>query len=411
MNWCTGEPSPTQQVEDVDTVPTMALESMNKASTFIPFEPSSLRNLGEETLEVLRLGLEESTRKKYFGYVKAYLLSCATHHEDPHSPHALVHWLGEVRREQPTLRYEAYKSRRSAISTYFSLVPGADRMGEHPLVTAYMRGIAKVAPSDLALHAVQDIDLSATDRVLRVWAGKEKKGRLSYEKKAARAAFLMYLTGMRGCDQQRIKLSACKIPADVRMPVDLKMSWTKESKLLLKGSIWQKIVGVAQPLDHWCPVRAIHSLADARPRTEGIADTLLVAPDGQPYSRNAITRIIRILLVEAGMPANTRVHTIRLVGATTALEAAIPEALVRKAFRFSLTSDTLDRHYNRPTAAVAQAVAEAASRHRVASPPPSGEEAESRPAKAAPKQGAPAVRAKVIRAKGKHLPRGRKRVS
>jgi site-specific recombinase XerD len=319
--------------------------------------------------------------------------------------------MGEVRREQPTLRYEAFKSRRSAISTYFSLVPGADRMGEHPLVSAYMRGLAKVAPTDLARHDVQDIDLKSVDQVLRAWAQQEKKGRLSYEKKAARAGFLMYLTGMRGCDQMRVKLSQCKIPSDVMMPVDLKMSWTKESKLLLRGTVWQKIVGVARPLEHWCPVRAIHALTNARPRGKDVADTLLVQPDGKPYSRNAITRIIRILLTEAGMPADTRVHTLRLVGATTALEAAIPEAMVRKAFRFSLTSDTLDRHYNRPAAAVAQAVAEAATRqHRASSQPSAEEEGESRPRGGA-KKDASAVRVKIIRAKGKRLPRGRKRIS
>jgi hypothetical protein len=383
----------------------MALESLK--GNFIPFDPNALKGLDEDILEVLREGLEGSTRARYRRHVTAYLKFCLKENNHPRLPSSLVRWLAAVRRQSPNLHFESFKARRSAVSTFFSLSGEDERtIGEHPLVTAFMRGLAKCNPTDLRRADVEDINLPSVDRVLKKWEKQEVRGELPYEKEAARAAFLLYLTGLRGCDMMRIVLSKCIIPEAPTRAMDLKMSSTKESKIKRQsGSVWQKVV--PSTLTHWCPVRAVLALMAERPAKA--ADTLLIEPDGEPYRRADITRLVRILLVEAGMPKTTRVHTLRLVGVTTALAAAIPEALVRKTFRLSLTSDTLDRHYLRPVAAVAQAVAESVLKHRRKGGKRGGGEEPPEPPE--PQERGKAVHARTQRVKGRNRTKGRKLLS
>jgi hypothetical protein len=235
------------------------------------------------------------------------------------------------------------------------------KLGEDPVVSEDVKGVSKANP-DLP-HYTDTWDPA----LISSWCTKAgPNAGLDYYTLVGKVGVLLALTGLRGGDQMNINLEISKIP---EICGNCMLACTsKEAKLADKGYIMQEVEAVPSNA-LICPWAAVHELMHRRPK-KADPKTFFVLVKGTPMSRDWLRKCMKKVMLAAGIPDEFKPHSCRVAGASKALEAKVPEAIVRHRFRWSMTSRTFDLHYNRakPDLPLAQAVLEGAP--EAADPPP-----------------------------------------
>jgi len=236
-------------------------------------------------------------------------------------------------------RWTYFKQLRSAISTKLALLPQGVTLRNSVLLNFMMKAIMKLRPTAPKYREFFDSEVLA-----RHFRAKPVLAELEWNALAGRLICLLYLTGLRACDIARVSLSQSHIPEDDSH----KMSLVTRTKEKATGDwVVQDVAGVpAEPAlcPHCC------ALAIVRQRPRGAPDLLLVSPRSpkKGLSSEWISKLARQQMADAGIDTKRYgAHALRGAGASKLLATGVPEAIVRRMFRWAPNSRWVDRSYNR----------------------------------------------------------------
>ena len=104
------------------------------------------KGLRKQTLQIIMASWRDSTQNQYAGYLQKWQRFCTGRKVDIFSPplEEVLHFLTEL--FEANCGYSALNTARSALST-FIVLPGNISVGNHPLVTRFMKGVFQSRPT------------------------------------------------------------------------------------------------------------------------------------------------------------------------------------------------------------------------------------------------------------------------
>jgi integrase len=320
-------------VPDLGDPENLAEVDPHRCPVFLP------EGVDDAVVQVLCGGWSRSRTKAIKSAWNLWAKWCETRRVDAlrAGPEHLVNFLNEKLKGN---RYGCkwFTNLASAISTKLSLLQGR-RIGQLPLVVAFLRSIKKLRPAKPRYAETFD-----PAPLLALMRKKGENKTLSRPWLVGKIVTLLYLTGLRAGDQAQIRLSLCRLDEprhDMILQTHVKQGHGEW--------VGHRVQGLpAEPMV--CPHCAVKELVSRRPkRTAKPVDDSLFLHEKTHKSLSAqwLSKCASTLMREAGIPEQFKPHALRGAGATKLLEEHVPEATVRRLFGWTAKSPVLDRHYNR----------------------------------------------------------------
>ena len=247
------------------------------------------KGLREKTLEIIMASWRDSTQKQYAGYLQKWQRFCSGQKVDTLLPpvEEVLHFLTELL--EANCGYSALNTARSALST-FIVLPGNISVGNHPLVTRFMKGVFQSRPTFPKYAEIWD-----ANAVLSYLKTLSPVAKLSLKYLTYKVTMmLMLLSGQRIQTSQLLKsqfmfkvLSKVKHTKPGRHLQDLKFKAYAPDRMLCIYTCLQKYLAVMKPL-----------------RGD---ETKLLISFNKPYqgvSRDTIRRWIKQVLSNSGVDTN-----------------------------------------------------------------------------------------------------------
>lgn len=323
--------------------------------------------LSAEAASLIRSRITDDTRTAYRGLLKKYVEwirgqpGGALMNPFPEDNNTLAiqvaNWVA-YNFHQKNLQAATLRKYVAAVSSHVAARRNS-RLGDHTILKSLMAGVRRLRP-ELPKY-------TTFPRLGRVWKYLEQGPPLETLDAihlTGTTVILLIIFGLRKSDQLRINLKMSDIPADPSRDAVL-CTTTKESQ--------DRWVSQAIPAcrDHpkRCAVAFLRELlrrrernANPEARTNGV---LFVAErSGIPVGKQWLASTARTVMADMGFDVAFGSHSFRGAGASTALNAGIPQALVQSYWRWSggkaapnlpgvdpqqwmTSSQTLIKHYTR----------------------------------------------------------------
>lgn len=327
------------------------LDDLNDAETFRRLFPDFYpvfmpEGLSDDAAKTVSLAWAGSTRRQFERAWALWTGFCESHHLDPirdASGVTVVNWLAAEARMN-SFQASWFEHCASAVSTRLALIR-RERIGQDPLVCSFLTALRKERPNRPKYAVTFDVSILRDHFVSQPALGVTPRGDL-----AGRLGCLLYLHGMRGADMQGILVSESRFDRTDHV-LQIASRHTKETR----GTevVPQPVPGVPDEprLCAHCIANELLARGRRSPRVAlGMAasDALFFsAVDGARLTTERISNLIKAVMRAAGVPDEFRPHALRSAGATRFLQLGYTDAEVRRMFRWSESSVTMTKHYNR----------------------------------------------------------------
>ena len=299
------------------------------------------KGLREQTLQIIMASWRDSTQKQYAGYLQKWQRFCSGRKVDIFSPpvEEVLHFLTEL--FEANCGYSALNTARSALST-FIVLPGNISVGNHPLVTRFMKGVFQSRPTFPKYAEIWDVNV-----VLSYLKTLSPVAKLSLKDLTYKVTMmLMLLSGQRIqtiqlLDLKDMTMSKSQFTFKVSSKVkhtkpgrhlqDLKFKAYAPDRRLCIYTYLQKYLAVTKPL-----------------RGD---ETKLLISFHKPYqavSRDTIRRWIKQVLSNSGIDTNVfSAYSTRSASVSAANSKGVPLDKILLAGGWSHAS-TFSKYYNKP---------------------------------------------------------------
>ena len=304
-------------------------------------ESLSEKGFREQTLQIIMASWRDSTQKQYAGYLQKWQRFCCGLKVDTFSPpvEEVLHFLTEL--FEANCGYSALNTARSALST-FIVLPGNISVGNHPLVTRFMKGVFQSRPTFLKYTKIWDVNVVLSFMKTQSPVAKLSLKDLTYKV----TTMLMLLSGQR---IQTIPLLDLKDMTMSKSQFTFKVS--SKVKHTKPGRHSQDLKFKAYAPDRrLCIYTYLHKyLAVTKPLRGD--ETKLLINFNKPYqtvSRDTIRRWIKLVLSNSGIDTNVfSAYSTRSASVSATNSRGVPLNNISSAGGWSRAS-TFSKYYNKP---------------------------------------------------------------
>ena len=283
----------------------------------------------------------DSTKKQYAGYLEKWQSYCSEQNIDSFSPtiEQVLHYLTEL--YQANCSYSAINTARSALSTIITL-PGNVTVGNHPLVSRFLKGVFQTRPALPRYTQIWDIN-----QVLAYLRHMSPVEKLTLKDLTVKVTMLlMVLSGQRIQTIQMLSLEFMTLTkSTVMFKVHDKVKQTRPGKHL-KDLLFKAYA----PDRRLCILTYLKAYLTATQSLRGEENQLLIsfAKPHRPVSKDTISRWLKKLLTLSGIDTSIfTAYSVRSASTSAARSKGVPMDQILSAGGWSNAS-TFSKYYDKP---------------------------------------------------------------
>ena len=307
---------------------------------------SQARGLSDRVIDIIRKSWRASTESSYSSAWKQWDSRCIERNTDPFS--APLKDVLEFLYEQFKMgkQYRTINSLRSAITMTHEEVDGA-RIGQHPLISRFLKGIYNSRPPAPRYSATWDVDVILT--YLLNLPGNED---LSFQLLTDKVAMLMALSNADRCSD----LAALDLNFRSFLPDGVQFIIPGLTKSRRGGPPIKAFYPTFIEDPKLCPVKALRCYEERSSEFRVCSSThnplfISVKRPFKPVKAATIGHWLKDMMKAAGIDTNTSVHSTRSASTSKAKSTGVPMSEILKAANWRPAS-TFCRFYNRPVSSV-----------------------------------------------------------
>ena len=302
-------------------------------------ESLQCKGIPQHTLRIIMASWRESIKKQYGTYLQKWQGFCSQRSVDPLSPsvNQVLEFLTEL--YDSNCGYSALNTARSALSVLISL-PGNISIGNHPLVSRFIKGVFQIRPALQRYSSVWDVNV-----VLKYLKTVAPASNLSLKELSYKVTMLLLLSSQR---LQTMKL------LDIRNSSSTGSSFsfliTEKVKQTRPGTHMQKLTFKAYAPDRRLCIYTY--LKEYLSKTEKLRaqETQLLIRFNKPYkgvSNDIIARWAKTVLAKAGIDAIFSAHSTRAASVSAAKNKGAPLHTIMSTTGWS-NAGTFQTYYDKP---------------------------------------------------------------
>ena len=300
------------------------------------------KGIKDVTINIILDSWRNSTKKQYSTYLNKWITFCGQNSANPCSANVTVvlDFLTELFQNQK-LKYSALNTARSAISSFLSIV-GHTKIGEHPLVIRFMKGVFTRRPSLPRYTETWD-----PDTLLQYLKTLSPVKELSLKMLSFKTlTMLMLLTSQRLDNIHKIRISDLTITKN-----RVTITFGELLKQTAPGRHQAPIELKAYAPDRRiCVVTAITEYISRTRELRNKNSAKIFVSFQKPYgdaSKDTLSRWIKSTLHAAGISSVFKPHSVRSAATSAAARSECPIDTILKCAGWTNKS-TFRKYYNKP---------------------------------------------------------------